>query len=300
MSRYVLCRPEGGLNDMLSQIERCCRYAEGTDRIVVVDTAHPSSDHFRDRLDRYLSLRQSRLVLADEALIDELNRLDAYPTHLGGQLRDYVHWYDRHSGQYFCSERGALLSFDFSTDHPHAVLVHHQAGRDRSSVFGLLRLKLLPALADELTRRWEALGGDYAAIHVCHTDYRTNYQAAFPIIEGGPLRRLFVATDNASVLDAFRTRLGPERVFSFAEPLFPAGVAIHRHPVTGDALYARNRDAILDVLLLALARELHVLPLENRTHGTYSGYSQLALDLHRAKVLLQLAIVPARIRVGLE
>ncbi|MEY3069700.1 MAG: hypothetical protein RLZZ456_1399 [Pseudomonadota bacterium] len=37
--RYLLCRPEGGFNDMLCQIELCWHYAEANGRTLIVDSA---------------------------------------------------------------------------------------------------------------------------------------------------------------------------------------------------------------------------------------------------------------------
>ena len=37
--QVVLCRPEGGFNDILCQIELCWRYADAHERVLVVDTA---------------------------------------------------------------------------------------------------------------------------------------------------------------------------------------------------------------------------------------------------------------------
>jgi hypothetical protein len=38
LPRLLVCRPQGGLKDMLCQIEQCCRYAERFDRTVLVET----------------------------------------------------------------------------------------------------------------------------------------------------------------------------------------------------------------------------------------------------------------------
>jgi hypothetical protein len=36
--RYLLCRPHGGLNDTLCQIEKCWKYALKSDRVLIIDT----------------------------------------------------------------------------------------------------------------------------------------------------------------------------------------------------------------------------------------------------------------------
>jgi hypothetical protein len=52
--RHLLCRPAGGLTDMLSQISICMAYARHHDRCLIIDTdirdfvAESASDHFFD------------------------------------------------------------------------------------------------------------------------------------------------------------------------------------------------------------------------------------------------------------
>ena len=38
--KYLLCRPRGGLNDTLNQIELCWRYSEIYNRILIIDTEY--------------------------------------------------------------------------------------------------------------------------------------------------------------------------------------------------------------------------------------------------------------------
>ncbi|MGE0724003.1 MAG: hypothetical protein AB7O45_06495 [Alphaproteobacteria bacterium] len=299
MTKYVLCRPEGGLNDMLCQIERCCRYAERTGRTVVVEANFRPGRFFRDRLDRYFGSLQPRLLLDPTPVMTELVRASVYPEHLRGRLNDYVHRWDRTTSRYVERAQGQPLTFDFMTDYRHEVLVHHQPGGGRNSLFAFLRLALTPALVAELARRWAAIGPGYAAVHVRHTDYRTDYAAILTALRRAPPARLLVATDNSAVLEEFRQALGPERVHNFAWLGVGPGVPLHRYRVGVDVVERRNSDAILDLLMLGLARELHIVKVENRKDGGFSGFSQLAADLFRAKAVLRHLVAPAGISAGL-
>ena len=40
MTKYVICRPHGGMNDSLDVVEQCWRYAERYDRRLLVDMKH--------------------------------------------------------------------------------------------------------------------------------------------------------------------------------------------------------------------------------------------------------------------
>ena len=48
---------------MVSQIERCCRYAELTNRAVIVDTDY-GADSYGDDFDRYFISRHTHLILS--------------------------------------------------------------------------------------------------------------------------------------------------------------------------------------------------------------------------------------------
>src|SRR5947209_3468047 len=63
--RLLLCRPQGGLNDMLCQIEKCCQYADRVGRTVIVDTdyARSAPATFKDHLSKYFVSLRVGLVL---------------------------------------------------------------------------------------------------------------------------------------------------------------------------------------------------------------------------------------------
>ena len=70
--RLLLCRPQGGLNDMLCQVEACCRYGERSGRSVIVDTNYAGSTYFRDDLRNYFRSRHGKLILG----LDDPSSLD--------------------------------------------------------------------------------------------------------------------------------------------------------------------------------------------------------------------------------
>jgi len=69
---------------------------------------------------------------------------------------------------------------------------------------------------------------------------------------------------------------------------------------SGAHAFKRNRDAILDLLMLAMSRGLHVLPLADQGRMRYSGFSLLAYDLWSAKSVLRHLLPTAGFRFGLD
>ncbi|MGE0723049.1 MAG: hypothetical protein AB7O45_01670 [Alphaproteobacteria bacterium] len=294
MARYVLCRPVGGLNDILCQIERCCRYAHRFDRTVVVETNFPRARFIRDRFDRYFASGDPRLVLSVEAVGGPLPDDDVLPTSLCGRLADYRAQFHAPTDSFVEFGTGLPLTFDFDADHPQRVLLHHQPGGGPDSLDCLARMTIQRPLAEELARRWAAIGPGYEAIHVRHTDYRSDFRFAIQALGRAAPERLFVATDNGAVLKAFRRALGVDRVFSFSLLRFVPGEPIHKLLLGPEHTYERNRDAVLDLLMLALARNLYLLPVEEQDPPLHSGYSLLAQALHENPAILRRLIADPR------
>jgi hypothetical protein len=182
------------------------------------------------------------------------------------------------------------VTFDFSRDYPHPLLVHHQSGGGEISILALMRMRLQAALASELMGRIERIGAPYSAIHVRHTDYQTNYRQAIEELKRASDGPLFVATDNRKVLEEFVAELGEERVFSFSASSLGNGEPIHKLQPSNADSFARNQDAILDLFMLGLSEKLYLLELANKrdtTFSAYSGFSRLARNLWSSKAALK-------------
>ncbi len=198
------------------------------------------------------------------------------------------------------TQTGESLTFDMNRSYAHELLVHHADGRNEVAIFALLRMTLTRRVTDELKRRLIAMAGPYDAIHVRHTDYRSDYLPMLEQLRQSPPGKLFLATDNAGVLDEFRQALGEHRVFSFSSLPAQAGEPLHRNASATPDLFSRNRDAIVDVLMLALSRQLTVVKLQAGSGYSYSGYSELARRLWSSKIVLTHLIARDDIKVGLD
>ena len=107
----LLCRPAGGLNDMLSQIDNACRYAELAGRTVVVETDAPSSFHFKDDFSHYFISRQPYLRLSAANYKHLFDTLDVYPKCLFGRVNSYAATPMREKQGYVDVETSTRLSF---------------------------------------------------------------------------------------------------------------------------------------------------------------------------------------------
>lgn len=288
--RLLLCRPQGGLNDVLCQIGISCEYADRFDRVVVVDTDHPDTRSIRDSFDRYFVSREPRLELNVERIRGVVDHLDVSPGFLKGRVNSYQTRYDPAIGNFVDSDSGIALTFDMSRDHQESLLVHHACGGGNASLGALARMRLHEDLVDELLARLRRIGPRYAAIHIRNTDIRSRYQPALEGLARQCSGAVFVATDGRDSIADCEHAFGKNRLFSFAT--FPDKPVKRLHQINRrEHAYQRNVDAILDLLMLALATEFHCFELEPNEAGLrYSGFAVLAQNLRDARPVLRALI----------
>lgn len=285
MTKYVLCRPQNGLNDILTQIERCCRYAEKFGRQVIVDTAFCNTLHFKDQFSNYFVSRQRLITLDNPFSGQELDAMSVYPAFLKGKVSRHDIKRDEERRRYFESNTERVITFDFKKDYAAQVLVHSQGGGSASAQFLFLRLRLHDRLTDLLVKRLQEIGQPYAAVHVRNTDMKTNYADVLEKLAGTRLPVLFVATDNGEVLEDFRAKLKRTKIFSFASLPGDGGRPLHINP-SQDTARQLNSDALLDLLTLASARQLTICRTLNAPESKFSRFSLLAKRLHRNRALV--------------
>jgi len=295
-ARYVLCRPEGGLNDMLCRIEECWQYAERFGRTLVIDT---SFGHFKDDFTRYFSVVAPSvapvLPVLSASVLDRLEALDVRPHQVRGRLGTYANVYSSQQRCYVDEASGASLTFDFETDYPEACLLYNNSGGGTVAIDCLKRLRLVPDIADDLRRLLEKLGDNYMAVHVRNTDYRTDYKRFFKSIE----REvddvdLLVCSDDATCVEFARGFFRRSRVFTVSQIPDYGGEPLHRVAMAPGERYRANVDALRDLLALAWAKKLFIANL--RTPGKFdflwfrrkhSGYSLLAQALNAERGVIR-------------
>ena len=284
-NRVLICRPQGGLNDLLCQVERACAYAERHGRSVIVDTRHPSTTFFRDSFANYFVSREPWLSFDPEDLPAWADATDVLPACLAGRVNSHGARWDYELMTFVEPGSGERLSFDFERDHPQPVLAHYAMGGGDGSLRVLSRMRLHDDLVGLLLRRLEQIGPAYSGLHIRNSDYRTRYEPHIEAIGRRVDGPLFLASDCGEAVERVRAALGPQRVFSFSE-LPPPGQTLHDLPASAD-VFRRNSDAILDLVMLGLSRRLYAFALEpNANRATYSGFTLLADLLHHALSVL--------------
>ncbi len=292
--KIVLVRPQGGLNDTLVQIEKCCSYAEISGRKVIVDTAYAGSYTFHDALSNYFDSRQRGLIL-DASKFEVSKARDVFPNHLSGRLGDYRTFYKNDC----CVDliKGEPITFDFKKNYTERVVVHHQFGGGDSSSF-FQRVFLKPELQKRLSERLARLAPSYVGVHIRNTDYQSDFRKLIDEMVANGLfknRRVFFATDSEEALHYIKTHVTDALHVEFTQADLQGNQPLHRRP-TNDQIYWKesNSEAILDLLTLAYSNKIFTPPIQNTIHSTdaipsnlkFSGFVRLAIQLQSQRALL--------------
>lgn len=299
---YVLCRPMGGLNDSLCQIQKCLSYCQKTGRTLVLDGRFSG---FLDDFSRYFIInkaptaktlweafatwasakfRSSRKGMPGLRWYSaewgaKSQQLSCFPHILQGRLSDYE--FEYRDGSHFEKSTGERLGFDWDTHYREQVLVHHQCGGGNLSFRGIQWFQLRPEIAAEAKAMLEKLPR-YISVHVRNSDLKTEYESLLQRVQKrSPRGHVLVCSDDFQVKQSAARLFGSRLIESTRTP-DTSGQPLHYN--TSLDRYQGNKDMLIDLVMLAAGRELWVT---ETTEGYVSGFGSLARHLNRNKRLLR-------------
>lgn len=264
--KYLICIPQDGLNDILNRIWHCYQYALRFKRILVVDTR--KSPGFKDDISKYLKFKGSIFYKGNiDTLYDTLYGKSIYPNELSSiNLRNLVETPE------------SYLKFNPTKVHFETVVVCYPRGGGMDAIFLLRESSLANQIIQKYSERKALLPSVYTSLHIRNTDYASDVPSFLSKIKISS-DNVFIASDNASTIELCKASIA-KTVYTFSTiPKGSEGKNIHIDLRTEDNSENLNIDSIVDLLLLASGSELYV-SLEK------SGYSQLALSLHKNKDVL--------------
>lgn len=284
MSKILLCRPIGGLNDTLNQIERCWRYAERFDRHLLIDTKRSGlgiafSTYFQAREDQ--SERAVDLNPTD-ASVRDLDQLECYPQEMSGRLSTYTSVASQDQTAFIDSETLTPLTFDFNRAYDQNVLLHEQAGSGSLSLDLLTRIRLVPTLRDQIEQRLSLLPQDRVAIHIRNTDLKTSYVPLLHRIASKfRTGSILVCSDDFMAVQEAKQIFGTSRVVTNSEPPDFSGRPLHHELTLSEQEKDQlNIEMLSDLFAMATSEKLFFTATQT---GKVSGFSRLAWLLHQNK-----------------
>jgi len=312
----MLCAPRRcGFNDVLNQIWMACQLALNEDRRLIIDTRMSG---LWDDLDNYLTPLQSTRItarLTDESL-EQLNRMTCYPRRWQSQV-DFMHretqvrmagaGRPRRASRVMAYVIGSLLlpghtpfsgtlmrRLRFAGTSParlmptgqlrarkEELVVLHSSGGGPHGVEVLRLFTLTTDVRRAVRSARTLLGDDYDAIHIRHTDLRTNYK---PLLRQAATelsgRKVLICSDDPAVVAEARAALSESTVISLASPRESAGVGLHKIGAHLSLPQRRmiNTAMLVDLMALAGSSRLLVAPTHD---GNTSGFSLLATSLRQ-------------------
>jgi hypothetical protein len=281
--KFVYCRPRGGLNDTLCQMEKCYRYAKQHHRQLFINTDRSG---FRDDFSTYFQPVTPTVTLGSHEKfknhIDSQSNSDTYIKILPDVHLDYqsicenFRWID--------CKTGKALTFDFSKKYEESILVYEQHGGGTGINF-LEQLQLQPAVSSIIRQHIQKLG-HYDAVHIRNTDYQTDYQHLLEQIIPKAKRPVVICTDDSNVQTYAAQRYGEKIRFTHALPnISHLNVhTLHDNPELNR--YDINLGALIDLFVLASARKLYITRLRDGQEAEISGFLILALSLKKRKNIL--------------
>ena len=287
VGKYLLVRPRGGLNDNLTQLQKAWQYAEKFGRTLIIDTE--GSLGFNCAFSKVFDVVHSQCPVECSSTIDLENlfsRFRVLPHALQGLTPDYLDFHDSALENFVHADSGSKLSFDFRQDHPEELIVHQQCGGGVNGFAGLARLRFGEEIRSSVINQLKPLAGkSYLALHIRHSDYRTDYKAFFDSAAETILsyQHCLLCTDSKEVSDYARSRFGSERILQFGVLPETGGTPLHLYAMR---LGHEGRKALLfnqfaDLLGLALGEKMLGGKLTSGGLAGYSGFFVLASGLRQ-------------------
>ena len=287
--RWILARPRGGLNDTLCQIEKCWRFAEKTGRELVIDSK--DSGLLLDFHEVFEVRDQGSKVIPyklSKELVEELNKLSAFPADVQGSVTAYDKFKDEHD-EFFTLPSRQPLKFSLMKDFPEDLVVYEGMGGGVDSFCALERLAFAPWLARTIIDSLRRLPEHYMSVHVRHSDMRTDYRPLLSHVRRKNVGEspVFVASDHNQVLREARAIFGDDMVLTLPSRSERSGKPLHR-PSPGlseEQRRIRTIEALSELFALSGADTLYFTQVSNRTG--VSGFSRLAAHLAKKPFLRQ-------------
>ncbi|MDR2790825.1 MAG: hypothetical protein LBB59_07635 [Campylobacteraceae bacterium] len=260
--KIVICRPHGGFNDMLVRINKCYKYAKAHDRDLYIDA---SRSGFLDDFDKYFKVSEKGIFLNISHLL----------------LLKNVSSLDREKLKIIADSSFDTQSvFDFSKDYDDQILVYEESGSGDESIFVFEWLLLKEGVRKHIVNTIKPLG-EYDALHVRNSDYKTNYKKFFTDINDKIGSKIVLCTDSYACQE-YAKKFWGEKFHIVTNIPDTKGESLHENKKLDR--FQTNLDTLTDLFVLACGKNLYFTAMKK---GWISGFGNLAKSLHERRDLVQ-------------
>lgn len=244
MTNYVLCIPDGGFNDQLSQIELCYHYCKLFNRVLLIDTLNST---YRISFHTFFYFSDSEVkLICDSSAIKKIVDDNKYSINQGSNINNYGR-----SFLTFQSFSGYDHNFKNEKDYKETILVHRGCGKGYpKTIINLLQFN--DVIKDEFKTRFDKLEKPYLCIYVRNTDRQSNFKELYETHKDviKQYKSIYIATDNKNVLTFFKTKCLCQNFTTFGKCVRP----LH----TDNSVNKNTKviDLICDMLIIGLSEKL--------------------------------------------
>jgi hypothetical protein len=277
MTKYIICKPAGGMIDILSLISMCLKYAIKFNRILIIDTR--KSLHFNDNFNKYF-LYNNKNILDMNIDIDtvyiSIKNQSLYPN---GSIIDYINFNP-------FIHRSTNKTIDFNIDYKVDIILYsdNRINLDRDIIHIFQNFIINPIIVSIFRERFNLLPKNYISIHIRNTDYKSNINEFiteyYNKLKDKPI---FLASDDINVIKIFKDKFN---IYSFTElKELNNNRALHFIVRDKEEHEKFNIDTVVDFLLLASSKEYYFSCAK-------SGYSNCAKILFNNKNIINNYLPP--------
>ena len=182
------------------------------------------------------------------------------------------------------------ITFDFSSDHPEKLLIHHQFGGGEDSLHFLKRVILNKKYSLIIQKKIEEVSYDYFAIHIRNTDYKTsNYINFINLIKTELIdKNVLLCSDDANTIEISKNILKDSNIFYISK--IPSTNSLPLHKLTNHPERKKiAEETLIDLFMMALSKKVYITNTDETWWGgsTMSGYSRLAENLQKDKTIIK-------------
>jgi hypothetical protein len=318
--RFLLCRPQGGLNDILCRIKVCYDYAVKFNRILIIDTL--TKTYLNCNFGKLFEFLKSDIVtFVDQPLLQKLSSYDNFSI-VQERPKPYVNCYPVSNLNFYTNENINFslnrYVFNFEQDYSTTVLYYQAGGCGQKLSYNLLKQNI-KKFNCELKRYIISLlpKEPYISIHIRHTDYITKNYIKFLLSIKDLLtgKLVLICSDSKEVKKTCNNILDNCRLFSLNALEYSSDeVPLHK---ISEIKYFQEDDkcflnmkangytfgykeyniqtlfTFIDFFGLIYSEKIFVAPithhkyslhnpfLEKEKQNYISGFAQLALNIHK-------------------
>lgn len=275
--KFIICKPRGGMIDMLSLITMSLKYAEKYNRILIIDTS--KSLHFKDNFYKYFSTNNKYVYSND---ID----------YIYGTMKDKTLYQNKISINYMTYDPfiDPNDTIDLNKDYIEDIILfgNDNSYLDRDIVYFFRNFLLKPIIYNVLKDRYDSLPIDYISIHIRNTDHKSDVDGFikdnYKIFNS---KNIFLATDDHNILIRFQKLF--KNIYTFTK--FTDSKEMSHNRMDGLHFIVRNEmeheiyniDTMCDFLLLASSNDYYYAT----ANGFARGFSLSAKILFDEKELIK-------------